>query len=299
MRHDNLVSVVILNLNGEEHTSECIKSLADSDYRDFHVILVDNGSTDDSPQKLKQRFPSVSFIRNNSNLGFCRGVNIGIEYALENTTSKYILLLNNDTAVNKNFLYELVDVFMEHKDIGIVGGVEYRYDRPDKIRMAGHKFFWWIGLQGRVKKVRAPGPRDVQSVPGSCLMIRKKVIEKIGLLDERFFAYYDDADWCFRARNAGYRVAYSPKAGIRHRASQVIKKRTPEEYYFYARNQPLFMLKHCPRLFLANYFIVYFLKIFLRVIYFKLTAQKEKSSAVFKGFSDFLKGNYGKGWFND
>lgn len=294
---DFFISVIILNYNQEKFTSECISSLRKSAYKNYEVVLVDNGSDDKSWRHLKNQFPDIVLLRNDENLGFCRGVNIGLRYAMDNRNPDCLLMLNNDSIADKNLLFGVSYIFLHNPDIGIVGGVEYIYDKPDTIYQAGHRFIWWLGVQSRIRRIPEGSlVVPVQSVPGSCLAIRGIVLKKVGFLDERFFSYYEDADLCMRVRRIGYKVVYSHSVRIRHRGSQIVKRKTSAEYYFYTRNQPLFMLKNCPRIFLINYFITYVLKVSLRMVGFFVIGKRRLSYAIFKGVSDFLKGRYGKGW---
>jgi len=294
MDNKYLVDIVILNLNQEADTAECILSLKRMYYKNYRVILVDNGSTDGSGFRIKERFRDVQFLRSEENLGFAGGCNMGIRYSLENSRANYILLLNNDAVVSESLLTALLETVQPDRAIGIAGAVNYYYFWPDKVHMAAHRFFWWLGMQGILTAIEGKS-KEVQSVSGCCMMIKKEVAQKTGLFDERFFIYYEDADLCLRARKAGFKVVAVSAAKVWHKVNKVLGTKTPREYYIYTRNQPLFMIKHCPKIFLANYFIVYFLKVSIRIIYFFVTFRRVISVAVVKGFLDFVTGNFGKG----
>ncbi|MBI4336089.1 MAG: glycosyltransferase family 2 protein [Candidatus Omnitrophica bacterium] len=289
-----LVDIIILNFNQEADTAECILSLRRSNYKNYNIILVDNNSSDGSGFRLKERFKDIVFLRNGENLGFAAGCNLGLRHSLENSQGGYVLFLNNDTVVGESFLSELLGVAETEKSIGIVGAVSYYYALPDNVHMAGHKFFWWLGIQGVLREI---GPRleEVQSVSACCMLVKKEVFRKIGLLDERFFIYYEDADLCLRARRAGFKVAAARDAKVWHKINKIFGTKTAKEYYIYARNQPLFMLKNCPKIFLLNYFIVYALKVLVRAVYFFITFRMGVSIAILRGSADFLTRNFGKG----
>lgn len=289
-----LVDVIILNFNQEADTSECILSLKRMNYKNYRIILVDNGSSDGSGFHIKERFKDIEFLKSEENLGFAGGCNLGIKRSLETGLANYLLLLNNDTIVSENLLGSLLEVAQQDEWIGIIGAVNFYYSSPDKIHMAGHRFLWWLGIQGRVLNVNAKF-KELQSVSACCMLIKKIVLEKIGLLDERFFIYYEDSDFCLRARRAGFKVAVAKEAKVWHKITKIFGSKTPQEYYIYTRNQPLFMLKNCPILFLPNYFVVYFTKVFIRIIYFFITSRRDISRRIFEGFLDFVKGNFGKG----
>lgn len=294
MDNKYLVDIIILNFNQESDTAECILSLKRMNYKNYRIILVDNGSTDGSGGRLKERFKYIEFLKSGENIGFAGGANIGIKRSLESGLANYILLLNNDTVVGEELLDSLLEVAEMDNEIGVIGAVNFYYSWPDKVHMAGHRFLWWLGIQGKVFDVGS-NFKEVQSVSACCMLIKRKVVEKAGLLDERFFVYYEDSDFCLRARRAGFKVGVARDAKVWHKINRTLGTGTPREYYIYTRNQPLFMLKHCPRLFLPNYFAVYFSKVFIRIIYFFVTLRKDFSVWIYRGLADFIKGNFGKG----
>ncbi len=288
------IDIVILNFNQEAHTLECLLSLKRMNYKDYRIILVDNGSTDGSGPRLKEKFPQIEFLRSQENVGFAGGCNLGIKASEPSGKADYVLLLNNDTIVGEELINKLLEAAARDAGIGILGAVNYYYDRPEKVHMAAHRFRWWLGIQGIIYEVRDEY-RQVQSVSACCMLIKKTVLEKVGLLDERFFAYYEDSDLCMRACRAGFKVVAVRGAKVWHRISAVLGTKGPQEYYIYTRNQPLFMAKNCPRIFLLNYFIVYFLKVSVRTAYFFITSKSDIARAVAAGVSDFLRGRFGKG----
>ncbi|MCX5715770.1 MAG: glycosyltransferase [Candidatus Omnitrophica bacterium] len=137
--------------------------------------------------------------------------------------------------------------------------------------------------------------KQVQSVSGSCMLIKRSVIDRIGLLDERFFAYYEDSDFCLRATRAGFNVVASRNARIRHKMKNTLGSRTPQAYYIYVRNQPLFMIKNCPWIFWPDYFAMYLLKALARIAYFSVTGRPDIAGAVKNGLVDAFSRNFGKG----
>jgi GT2 family glycosyltransferase len=290
-----LVDIIILNFNQEADTAECILSLKRMDYKNYRVILVDNGSSDGSGSRLKERFKEIDLLRSDENLGFAGGCNLGIRRSLETNPAGYILLLNNDAVVNERLLDELLGAAETNRAIGVAAAVNYYYSSPETVHMAAHRFFWWLGVQGRLTDMGGAAFKEVQSVSACCMLVKKEVIEKIGVFDERFFMYYEDSDFCLRARRAGFKVAAVRDAKVWHRISAILGTRTPQEYYIYTRNQPLFMLKNCPKIFLPIYFSVYFVKVTLRIVYFFLILRRALSSAVLNGVCDFFMGNFGKG----
>ena len=185
MDNKYLVDIVILNLNQEADTAECILSLKRMYYKNYRVILVDNGSTDGSGFRIKERFRDVQFLRSEENLGFAGGCNMGIRYSLENSRANYILLLNNDAVVSESLLTALLETVQPDRAIGIAGAVNYYYFWPDKVHMAAHRFFWWLGMQGILTAIEGKS-KEVQSVSGCCMMIKKEVRRRQGCLMSAF-----------------------------------------------------------------------------------------------------------------
>lgn len=293
------VSIVILNWNQENDTSVCLDSLKALAYDNYEVILVDNGSKNGSPDRIKKRFPDTVLIKNDENLGFAEGNNTGMRYALRKGAD-YIFLLNNDTAVDKDVLNELLRVAESDKSVGVVGAVNYSFDYPDRAVLVYTSFNWFTGFTKKEKLDDISNgvitePQEAHGVTGSSLLIKREVIEKIGLLDKRFFIYYEDTDWCMRARRAGYKVMYVPRAGIRHKVSVTFGQKTALEYYLYTRNLPLFMVKNCPKICLPSFFLFYILKISVYCAGLMLTGRFRHAQGLFFGFADFCTGRFFKG----
>lgn len=240
------VMILILNWNGLDDTLACLASLADLDYPDCQIAVVDNGSNDGSPTGIREHFPEVTVIENRENLGFVGGNNVGLRHALERGAA-YALLLNNDTEVAPDFLRRLVDAAEADASIGIVGPTIYYYDQPDLIWSAGGAIdrrrgeTRMIGLNKRDTGQFGPGPRPVDFVTGCALLAKRAVIEQVGLLDERFFAYYEEAEWCVRVRQAGFKIIHVPQAKIWHKIPLDARDSSPVVHYYMVRNQLLFL----------------------------------------------------------
>jgi len=242
------VSIVILNWNQRDMTLACLESLRKISYPNYEIIIVDNGSTDGSIEAIKKEFPELTVIENGRNLGVAGGRNVGIEYVQQRGTD-YLLLLDNDTIVHKDFMTEMVKAGESDNRAGILTGKIYFYSEPDKIWCAGCSLSLYrrhisaIGYD-EIDKGQYDDIREVEHVAGCCLMIKKKVIDEIGILDQNFIEYFtEDTDWCLRARKKGYKIMYVPKAKIWH---HVIKKTSVSERYWYlkGRNLMWLMRKH-------------------------------------------------------
>lgn len=229
-------------------TLECLASLAALDYRNTQIIVVDNGSTDDSVAAIRERYPDVILIRNERNVGFAEGNNIAIGRALADGAD-LLMLLNNDAVVAPQTLTSLVEAATRNPQIGIVGPVIYSYSEPEHVWCSGAAIDWRNGATVRLQDgvQRQPdgaAPEVVDFVSGCALCVKREVVEKIGLLDPRFFAYYEDTDWCVRAVKAGYLCAYVPSSRVWHRVSSTLTPASPQVTYYMTRNQLLFLSKH-------------------------------------------------------
>lgn len=216
------VSIIILNWNGKDDTVECLESLKKITYPNYNVVVVDNNSKGDDVKVLREMFGEfIQIIENNKNYEFAEGNNIGIRYALTKGTD-YILLLNNDTIVDPEFLSEMVKIAEDDSEIGIVGPKIYFYDKPDHIWFAGGNInMWrcktWHADQGEIDNEQYDSLQEVDYITGCALLVKREVIETIGLLDPDYLSYYEDTDWCVRAKQRGYKIVYVPKAKLWHK----------------------------------------------------------------------------------
>ena len=218
------VYVIILNWNGKEETLRCLSSVLEMDYPCYRVLVVDNASSDGSVEAIRAAFPAVELLVNKGNLGFSAGNNEGIQYALHGGAD-YVLLLNNDTQVERNALTALVAGCEADPAVGLASGKVYYFDRPQVIYYAGAK-------QGRLPllpRVIGVGEEDhgqyeqaqeVDYVWGQAMLIKRQVIESVGLLDPQFFMYYEDLDYCLRAKRAGYKIVCLPAARVWHKIAK-------------------------------------------------------------------------------
>ncbi len=237
------ISIVLLNLNQHKLTIDCIKSLMDDDYTNFEIILVDNGSTDDSVKifySLKQEFSNLKLIENKENLGFAEGNNVGIR----NCDGNYILLLNNDTIVKKNFLSSMVEATKKFPKAGAFGPKMYFWDKRSEIWHIGGEITMFLNFVTTPLKYKDLY-KKVSWLSGCALMMKRETIQKVGLLNESFFIYLEDVEWSIRATKAGYELIYVPDAELWHIGSVSSKKigGTPFFIYLGYRNK-LFLLKN-------------------------------------------------------
>lgn len=227
MNHSKVI-VVILNWNGFQDTSECVDSLRKVIYPDYEIVVVDNASCGDEAQRLRDKYGAhIHVIENDKNLLFAEGCNIGIRYALSRNGS-YILLLNNDTVVDPKFIAEMVKVAESSDDIGVVGSKVFYYQHPDVLQSAGGKIrlcLFAIDYFGDVKDAgQFDNVADRDFVSGMSFMIKRSLIENIGLLDPYYLFGYEDIDYCLRVKHAGYRTVYVPRSIVWHKAGSSLAR---------------------------------------------------------------------------
>jgi GT2 family glycosyltransferase len=218
-----LVYIIVLTWNGREDTLACLASLASITYANARVLLVDNASTDGTVEAVRSRYPAVELLVNPENYRFSGGNNRGIELAMKRG-ARYILLLNNDTVVKEDFLDRLVEGAEDDPAIGMASPKILYHADPGRIWYAGAWLCWWMGSYAH-KGVREedrgqydlPGRTDL--ITGCCALVRREVVESVGMFDEAYFIYGEDVDWSVRASRARFAIQYVPSAVIWHKVS--------------------------------------------------------------------------------
>lgn len=246
----NRVAIVILNWNGINDTIECLDSLQKQTYKNFHIIVVDNGSTDDSKNQLDkytEKNNNTSVIYNPKNLGFAGGANTGIKWAIDNSFDS-VALFNNDATADKKWLESLVNGLNKTNNTGVCTGLLLHGDGKT-IDSTGDWYTTW-GLpfprNRNDKSDQAPDSGFVFSASGGASLYKTSVLKEIGLFDEDFFAYYEDTDISFRAQLAGYRVYYTNQAIAYHKQGATSKKIPGFTVYQTFKNLPLLFIKNVP-----------------------------------------------------
>lgn len=222
-----LVSLIIVNWNGLKMLKDCFFSLAEINYPNWEVILVDNGSNDGSQEFARKfKFPhsQLKIIQNKTNLGFAEPNNQGYRAS----KGKYILLLNNDTKVKKDFLNKMVKRMEQDPQIGVSQPKIYLMEKPGFLDNTG-SYLTRIGLLKHEGFLEKDGPcfnqeKQIFAAKGACMLIKREVIEKVGLFDKDFFAYFEESDFCWRVWLVGYRVIYYPQTFIFHKLGATSKK---------------------------------------------------------------------------
>ena len=223
MNPNPLTYIIIVNWNGLRDTLECLSSLSKIESKNVVIVVVDNGSADDSVRAIQHKYPNTVLIETGQNLRFSGGSNVGIRLALDRGADQ-IMLLNNDTVVDPAYLSLLTSRLQSSPDIGVVAPKILYFANPTRIWYAGGEISMWTGTM-RHLGIRAEDhgcfdtPGETGYASGCCFLARRETFQQIGLLDEAYFMYTEDADWCFRARRAGYRIFFEPRARVWHKVS--------------------------------------------------------------------------------
>ncbi|GIV76515.1 glycosyltransferase family 2 protein [Litorilinea aerophila] len=300
-RMPHVVSV-ILNTNRREDTLACLASLQANDYPNHTALVLDNASTDGSVEAIRAQFPSVQVLALAENRGYAGNNNVGIAAALAQGAD-WVFVLNEDTILAPDCLRQLMAVAegddTDDDTIGIVGPLVLHHDEPTVIQSAG-------GALGRDWQARHLGqnqpdagqfrePRPVDWISGCAILVRRAVIEQVGMLDERFFYYWEETEWCLRARRAGWQVVHVPQARLWHKGVQRDYRPSPSVTYYNTRNRLLMMAKH--RAPLRAWLIVWF-QLVRTLLSWSLRpkwrrVQQEHRTALWRGAFDFLRRRWG------
>ena len=338
------VAVVILNWKGWKDTIECLESVYQINYPKYDILVVDNGSNDDSIRKItgyalgnvhvhskffkytsvnkpikifdydEGEYPTSSvqeyesnmlppnnkmiLIRNKKNYGFAEGNNIAIRFALEKLNPDYILLLNNDTVVNNNFLLELIKAAETGPNIGVVGPKIYYYNfqgRTNIINFAGEDLIPWKSQGTRygykqVDKAQYDTIRSVDKIDGACMLIKRDVLSRVGLLDSNLFLYWEETDFCVRAKKRGYHLLYVPTSMVWHKVPPSMGFYKPGTSYHFNKSRLIFInknLKEMDKLKFLLYFLFY--KLWLEIGCFLIPINIKALILTTRGIVDGLK----------
>jgi len=243
------VGIIILNWRQREQTLNCLASVMRLDYPVdcLKVVLVDNASQDGSVDVVQADYPTVVVIENDENLGYVGGNNVGIRWVLGQGLD-YILILNNDTILDSKMLGHLVTAMEEDSSIGIAGPMLFHADEPTVLQSAGGKLdhHWRTSHEGKNEPDIGQffGIRSVDWLSGCALLVRTKAVLEVGLLDERFFSYWEDVDWCIRMRRLNWQIVNVSQAILWHQGVQRNYHPLPYVTYYMTRNKLLLLRKH-------------------------------------------------------
>jgi len=238
-----MCSIIVLNYNSKLFLKNCLDSISKQTYPNFEIIVVDNASTDDSLKILKN-YPKIKLIKNRSNLGFAGGNNVGIT----KSRGKYIVIVDTDTIADKNWISELIKVVEMDEKIGVVGGKVYHLlsggKKSNTMQYAGGKLHKFLNFYLFTTKI-GYGKKDLEQYEkikeadfahGCAFLIKRSVIDRIGLMDEKYYMYGEETDCHYRAKEMGYKVFYAPAAKIWHFGSPGIGKISYKKTYYIQRS---------------------------------------------------------------
>ncbi len=275
------VFIIILNYNGKDFIKECLNSIYQSDYPNYEAVVVDNGSKDGSFELVKNYFSNAHFIKNEKNRGFAGGNNVAIRFALEKFAD-YIFLLNNDATVEKNAISKLVDFAQKNKTAGIVSPVVYNQNKS--IWFSGGEIKWLTMKSIHISKIISDRPYETEFISGCAMFVAKDVFQEIGLLDDKYFLYYEDDDFCVRARKKGFKCIVVPQAGVTH--FEKSQENLENKIYWLVLSGLIFFKKHMPvhfRLWMNSYLILRKIK-----NWFDVKIKRDNiSRAVQKAYQDY------------
>ena len=234
------IFVLILNYNGKDIVLKCLNSLRRI-RTPFQIVVLDNGSTDGSVSSIKRHFSNVTIIENKRNLGFAAGMNLGIKYALQREAS-HVLLLNPDTESENDFILPLVK---NGADI-VAPVIKFMRNGRTVFDLGGYVNFWIGRTQHlEVNNKESIRPYSPDYVSGACMLIRREVFKEIGFFDQRFFLYFEDTDFCLRAKGSGFAVAVEPRSVIVHNLKEGKMKPIFQNLHL-LRSNLIFINKHVP-----------------------------------------------------
>jgi len=282
------VIAVVLNWCNEHDTKACVDSLAAQDYPALGVLLVDNGSPDGSGPRLHARYPNVGYLQTGQNLGYAGGNNRGMKQAVDEG-AEYVLVVNNDTVLEKSCVRELVQAVRGEEGVGAVGAKILRYDAPDRIWFGGGEFdrMRAIGRHVAENLVDAnPAERDVRDVgflTGCCLLIPAETLRTVGVFRDDFFAYGEDVEFCLRVTRKGLRLVYAPAARLKHRVPPVGALPSPMQIRFRDRNRRRIVRLHYGALDTVLFSVWFYPTRVALIVRYALQGEVERVRGVMKG----------------
>ncbi len=241
-----LISIITINYKQAIVTNQLLASLDKVTWPIIEIIVVDNNSGKKDLVKLNTDYSSVQLICNDKNLGFAGANNIGIKAS----RGDYILFLNNDTEVEPNFLQPIIEIFNKCENIGVVSPKIKFFNRPNTIQYAGYPamnpFTLRMNAVGehKIDDGTYNKPVETQYAHGCAMMVSREVINKVGLMPEEYFLYYEELDWCSAIRKNGFKIFVQPNSEVYHKESLTVKKHSPLKTYFINRNRILFMRRN-------------------------------------------------------
>lgn len=292
------VAILTVTTNAAAHLPAYLTALSRVTYQNWELWVVDNASSDNSIQLVECARPNATVLRNSENLGFTGACNRALETLRDRRDIDYVLFLNDDTEVRPGFIEPLVVLAGPRT---LVAPKTYLAGQPGVLDDAVGEFDWWRGTWRQRVLGREEGPADsyahaVETANLSCLLISTRAFREVGLLDDAFFVYYDDTDFCRRARNAGYRILFEPASVVEHRKGATLGGQlSPFGCYYLTRNRPYLMRKHLGGGLRFWAFFGYFLSTrAVRMALWAKAGRRDLVRATLAGLRDFALGRFGR-----
>lgn len=265
------VAIVILNYKNPSDTIECVKSIQCSSYKDYNIFIVDNNSMDGSFEQLTKTYPQYQVYETGNNGGYAAGNNFAIKIALKQNYD-YVAIVNNDVIVEKDTLKKLVDYLNQNCQVGIVGPKICNYPDTEIIQSMGFRV---ILAKGRTPAInegkKASSVHSIVNCDALCgafMLIRREVLQRVGLMPELYFLFFEETDWCLHVKNAGFLIQSIPNAVVYHKGSASIDKVKGLKLYYMSRNSVLFVRRNGSwsdyLVFLCYSFFRYFYCLFMK-----------------------------------
>lgn len=276
-----MVSIIILNFNQIKVTCEFLESARKLTYPNYEIILVDNNSDENPEELIRHEYPEVKLIITERNLGFTGGNNVGMKAA----KGDYIFVVNNDTEVSPDLLERLLEPFEKDPRVGMVSPKIIYYHSPGVIQYAGYRAINpFTGRNSAIgNREKDEGQHEIARYTdyahGAAMMVKREVIDKVGMFHDDFFIYYEELDWSARTKRAGYEILYQPKAVIYHKESITMGKESKLKAYYHNRNRILFMRRNTSNLEFGIFVLFYTF----------FTVPKSAITYTIKGKVDYLK----------
>lgn len=281
------VAIIVLNWNNYEDTTECLESLEEVEYPNFEVIVVDNGSTDASGDRLRDEFEWCEFVFSPQNRGFAGGCNLGIRRALrESETPEYILLLNNDITVKREFLNHLVSVAEDQERAAGIGGVIR--DLSGEIWFAGGRFVPYLCRGSHIQTIKSDEPYETEFITGAMILLDYGFLSDIGGLNEDYFFGMEDLDLCLTARQQNLKLLIAPEAQAIHDVSSSAGRRSPFKYYNSTRNRLQFASNNLSIGYRIVFYILFAFTRIARGIQWGFSNRFDLVRSVWSGVIDYL-----------
>jgi GT2 family glycosyltransferase len=241
------IATLVLHWKSLDDTIECLNYLTKSNGVEQEIFVLLPEEDQVVEQNILLKYPEVTPVRIEKNLGFAGNNNCGLRQALKRNYS-WFYLLNNDTIQSPDCLAKLIEIGNSAKENGIIGPMVYHYDEPEIIQSAGGDLNRLFQATHYGQNERDNGqfnsPREVKWLSGCSFLIKRQVLEQIGLINEDYFMYWEETDWCFRASEVGWKIIHVPGAHVWHKGVQRNYNPSPKVTYYYTRNQFLFMSQH-------------------------------------------------------